>query len=256
MRHLTLWTLILLVLWAVPSCSRTEDEHTATIVIGEGGSFLFQSGQFQPVAYESGDTVLVELEGDTCYISGQPYWPPPYVPPEVWPVEMLREFYGNVPSVLEYVHTHTGDETELWNQASRQWQEKKQLLMREILRRYQSDLQNGKAADEAVESALVTVGASSLVASARLDSTLDSPGSPQRTIFVQWAGQTDEVLFWLDPHAPLYPTRPRPMTLERFKDFVSMLRLLEHSSPAAIELLGGSLKVSSGAKAQRTTTEQ
>lgn len=251
MRSSFICVLVLLVFWAVPGCSSSESRHTATIVIAEGNSLLYKRvGKNEPIIrYGAGDRVVVELENDTCYVNGKPHWPQPQLPPEMDSLDVLKRSYGRVPAVLEYVKSHRGDETEVWNEAYRSWEKQRQSLHSKVARRYMSDLRNGQTPDAAEDSALVALRASPLVASARVDERLLGP-SRIRRIQVRWAGIDDEVGLLFEPN--LLPTPPPPrMTLDGFKDFVHLLRSLERKGPVMIELRGGNLNYISGEEAVR-----
>ena len=174
MRHSSVWILLLLMFWAVPGYSSpkpkdTTTKQTATIVIAEGNSLLWQPEGRESVVYGAGDSVLVEWDNGTCYVNGQIFQSPRSVPPTIYSVKQLKLLYGGVPSVQEYVRSHAGDETEAWNKAYRKWEKRMGLLTREAARQYMSKLKSGKAADAAAEAAVSTLRASSLVASARVD---------------------------------------------------------------------------------------
>jgi hypothetical protein len=246
MRHSLVWSLVLLVFWAVPGCSSTEPKHTATIVITEGNAFLFKTVEGDSITYLAGDSVRVEWENDTCYVNGHLHQPRPPQPPKVFPVETIRQFYGTVPSVLEYVRTHSGNETDLWNRAYRQWEAQMGVLVGKVLEQYASDLKRGKTPDAAADSAEITLRKSPLVGLAHVDENTRWSGSRIREVRVQWAGESDTTVIELRSKV----TKPRlnqpPMTLEEFKGLVLTLRLLESKGPVTVELTGGKLNVISG----------
>ncbi|MCX5801568.1 MAG: hypothetical protein NTX17_09310 [Candidatus Eisenbacteria bacterium] len=259
MKHSFLWALVLLVLWSVPGCSSTESKHSATIVIAEGNSLVYKkAGPNEPTTfYGTGSRIVVELIGDTCYVNGQAYLPQPAVPPTVYPLETLKSKYGKVPFVLEYVRGHSGDETEVWNEACREWEEQPLLLAREVVRRYASDVRSHSMTPEAAaDTAVATLRASPFVVSAHEDERSRQGNLVCRMISVQWAGESDWELLLLDPHPILDWPRPKPMKLEEFKSFVHLLRSLEGKGPVTIELKGGNLNYISGPGTRERIEEQ
>jgi hypothetical protein len=229
------------------------------IVIAEGNSLVYKrAGQNEPTRfYGTGDTVLVELEGDTCYVNGQAYLPHPAVPPKVYSVEELKGKYGKVPFVLEYVRSHPGDETEVWNRAYREWEDQPRLLVREVVRRYASDVRSHSMTPEAAaDTALATLRASPLVVSAYETEESRKANLVSRDIRVRWAGQSDSGGLMLDPQPILDWPRPKPMKLEEFKSFVHLLRSLEGKGPVTIELKGGNFFIMNGPGTRERIDEQ
>ena len=220
----------------LPSAGSKE---TATIVIAEGNSLVQQPEGREPVVYSAGDTIVVEWDSGDCYLNGRIYQSRRPSPPKNFPVTQLKQMYGKVPSVLDYVRTHHGDETVVWNEADRQWEKKKGVLTREVARRYMSALENGKTVDEAAAGALSTLRANSLVDSAWLSERPRPPRSQTSIIFVKWAGMWVNEILTLRPSMRLDWTQQAGMTLDTFRGFVSMLKTLERKGPVRIELRGG-----------------
>jgi len=190
--------------------------------------------------------VYAEWEDGTGYVNGQIYWPPPPVPPTTYPLERLKSRYGEVPAVIEYVRTHEGDETEVWNEAYREWEKQTRALTRELARRYMADLESGKTADEAIGVALDSLLASPLVATARVEVSPEMEPTPCRNIAMRWAGlsQTDWLMY--TPHMTLDVSAPKPMTHDDFEAFVRILRRLEGEGPVTLEIKGGNMFYMSG----------
>jgi len=192
--------------------------------------------------------VYAEWEDGTGYVNGQIYWPPPPVPPTTYPLERLKSRYGEVPAVAEYVRAHSGDETEVWNEAVREWEKQTRTLTREAGRQYMADLESGKTADEAAEVALNALCVSPLVDTAEIfDESGPTPQDyPVRMIKVQWAGLSDKVLVELNPEPPRNWPSPKPMAHDDFEAFVRILRRLEGEGPVTLEIKGGNMFYMSG----------
>jgi hypothetical protein len=219
-------------------------------VIAEGNSLLFQSTEeAEPVRYGTGDLLIVEWDNDTCYVNGRIYSPLPPEAPKPHSVEALEGLYGRVPSVAEYVRSHSGDKVQLWNEAYRQWQDQCRLLVREAARQYTSAVESGKLPDAVADSVLVMLRTSPIVASARVDARSRGAAAPTRIIQVRFAGLDDEGIIMLSPHPILDVPAPRPMTVDEFKSLVQILRKLERKRPTTIELKAGSINLFSGPEA-------
>lgn len=257
MKRSFVWTLVLSAVWVVSGCGSTEGRERATIVIGEGNSLLHEKpGETKGLVYGPGDTVLVEWEDGTCYLNGAIYKPQPPQPPPVHPAEMLKGMYGAVPTVLEYVSTHEGDETEVWNEAVRRWEKQTRALMREQARQYMAVLESGKSADEAAEAALAVLLTSPLVSSAWVEDNADLAPTQCRNIRHRWAGEDRESLSMLSPHMTLDISPPKPMTRDDFKVFVRILRRLEGKGPVTLEIKGSNMFYMSGPGTEERIAKQ
>jgi len=252
MSRLLLWTWVLLVMWVVSGCGKAGDKHAATIVITEGNSLLYKrAGQNQPVTYYGpGDSVLVEWRNDTCYVNGRAHMPPSPAQ-EILAIEHLRSFYGKVPSVVEFVNSHAGDSTEVWNQAYREWERQIGQVTRAAFQRYSKDVLAGGSPDAAAERVVFALRLGPLVETAYVDKSRSAPNSQKRYVVVYWKGQAYSETFWLDPTAPTYAPPKRTATLGDFKTLVRALRVLEEKGPRALELRGGNTFVTTGRDAEK-----
>lgn len=251
-RRSLVWVSVLLALWLLPGCGRVDDERSATIVIAEGNSLDYKRvGQDEPVIhYGPGDTVIVEFKNDTCYVNGQPHMPHPVAPRRKFTVGLLRSLYGNVPLVASYVASHSGDSTEVWNQAVRELDVQMKQVVSAAFQQYKDDLLAGKSPDAAAERVVLGLRLSQLVDSAYVDETRSSPDSKNRYVMVAWAGKEYEEDLWLEPAGPRGVRRQRHVDAEDFKAFVQLLRGLEEGVPMTVELRGGNMVVRRGPKAE------
>jgi len=257
MKYLTLGTLTLVLFCTLPFCGSAERRHTATIAIAEGNFLLCRYGESETVIHGFGDSVLVEWENGNLCVNGQVHWSWDAVPPKLYPLELLKDLYGNVPCVVEYVEGHSGDETEVWNEAVRHWERQIRSLALDVARQYTSDIESGKTADEAAEAVLAMLRASPLADSPRVDEARRKERSTTRIVLFRWTGRSLGTSFMLTPCRELGPPPPRrPMKLDEFKSFLKKLRRLEDKGPVTVELKGRQARVYTGARARDKIRQQ
>lgn len=89
----SVWLLALLLFFAVPGPSPVEGKETATIVIAQGNSLLWQPEGRESLVYGPGDTIVAEWDNGDCYLNGridQSRVPPP---PKDFPVTLVKQMY-------------------------------------------------------------------------------------------------------------------------------------------------------------------
>jgi hypothetical protein len=222
---------------------RSDGSQTrATITVAEGNLLVYQTWD-RTIVYKGGDTVQLEWGDGTCYVNGLIHKPHPAGPIKTYDLSLLMSMYAEVPMVKEYVKSHAGDATDVWNAACRRLDEEMQRLTTSVAREYASVLQGTDQA-AATETALNSLRASRLIASARRDDRVGVDEEMQ-TIVIRWAGVPGEELLMLSRTVEERHPQP-PMRLDGFQSFISMMRSLETSRPVRIELKCGNINYFSG----------
>lgn len=187
-----------LLLFVAGCQNRPKCVFPTRFILRPGQGVLYESWDRIPHEFGPGDTVTVHWAANVLTVNG--FVHRPHAPPPPWKVERLRQLYGDVPFIRDYVAIATGDSVARWNEASRELEVLHRELYEDTIDVYRSSLGSQGSVEQATRAAAHWLGQSAHVDSVTIPPARQLPqstASPFDTccggpmIMVYWKGTND-----------------------------------------------------------------
>ena len=209
-----------------------------TLQISEGNELIYNSPGTE-IVFSGGETVEIDLHDGEFVLNGNlVHYPPPQIPPELRPVDVLREQFGSVPYVQQRLRDNS---IESWNAAVMEFSERLSELSQaasEMFLAYHNEIEMDRAAERCADY-LSDTGFFEYVELQRGQQT--SQEERELDGYITGFGKISIVV---SKSMRNRPTRPSRISTERACSLLRLLQTLERDHlVATIRLRNGNLSI-------------